>query len=750
MTVLLPASQSKHQLAVLALLHRESPDQVCRAVRFIKNAIIGNPTKKQLYLHSLHLSTSLLECLKIYSNQFDLCTEIAIVIACLANGGSENVNTLVEAGAIPPLLNTLLASDLKLVNAGVRALRSIVQYPSLVISKSFETSHIKILSRLVSDTDSNASPLVVHIAEVAAGTLARISEYHTDMRDSIATSGAVASLIRWLDPQWSSTPRVQEAALDTLATLCHNNSHIAKLIASATLPNGHKIIDVLFALVRDKRPTMRMAASTCLTYIHCASCIPRSQYSSVLAVLLPTIIKLFGDTSPNTRSADTTTTAIGERSLVLFAELVAGSDDLQAASIEADAIAKLAQIINTLMPVDGPTTQGLNAIKQRKSTASWETTSSTAASLTFGNSTTRQLEFALLAIANVCSLKEECRKQVIDVKLLPQIVTYLGHKNVGIRKNACKCARSLSRSVKMLRTSLMDAGLAPPLFELLFDSDIEVQIEASATLCNIVLDFSPMKKIVLEKGGVKRLVELIDQPDAMLRRNALWALKNMLFQTDSITKNTVMEHLGWDKLLRLLDDEDIVVQEQALNLVRNAACGNEQDVEVVFNGFRGTDLLGLLERKLSTMPSNHDIVTQILYIVVNLAIGTAERKASIMSKTELLKRVFEYMDHEHTEIRLASVWCAINLTWIDDENVQSRVMQLCQLGLEDLLTRRLNDESLDVKDRAKTALANIQGLTQPAVFPATAPHGGPLSMSSSIIPDTNEAISTDRPSGTLL
>ena len=158
-------------------------------------------------------------------------------------------------------------------------------------------------------------------------------------------------------------------------------------------------------------------------------------------------------------------------------------------------------------------------------------------------------ESILLAIAAVSSQTEECRRQVIDLKLLPTIMAGLENSLEPIRIAACKCTRSLSRSVKNLRTSLMDAGIALPLFNLLYDTSIPVQIIASASLCNIVLDFSPMKRIVIERGGVQQLVKLIKSEHAELRLNAAWARKNMLFQADLEMKRGIMSHLGWSTLL---------------------------------------------------------------------------------------------------------------------------------------------------------------------------------------------------------
>lgn len=62
-------------------------------------------------------------------------------------------------------------------------------------------------------------------------------------------------------------------------------------------------------------------------------------------------------------------------------------------------------------------------------------------------------------------MKEECRTQAIEAKVLPHVISGLSSKQPNVRLAACQCAKSLSRSVSLLRTSLVDAGVAPPLIK---------------------------------------------------------------------------------------------------------------------------------------------------------------------------------------------------------------------------------------------------------------------------------------------
>ena len=53
----------------------------------------------------------------------------------------------------------------------------------------------------------------------------------------------------------------------------------------------------------------------------------------------------------------------------------------------------------------------------------------------------------------------------------------------------------------------------------------------------------------MDQGGIEKIVSLVQSTDVKLRLNAVWALKNLLFQADSDIKIQVMSKLGWSGLL---------------------------------------------------------------------------------------------------------------------------------------------------------------------------------------------------------
>lgn len=120
---------------------------------------------------------------------------------------------------------------------------------------------------------------------------------------------------------------------------------------------------------------------------------------------------------------------------------------------------------------------------------------------------------ALKALASITQREDSHRKLVIDQGMVVHLIESLvpmtdsslanltsasvpcNFNTVSVIVAACEAASSLSRSVSLLRTSLIDAGIAKPIIALLNHPDVDVQIAATNVCCNLVLDFSPMRQV---------------------------------------------------------------------------------------------------------------------------------------------------------------------------------------------------------------------------------------------------------------
>ncbi|CAG8447099.1 5635_t:CDS:10 [Scutellospora calospora] len=701
-------NSTKHNQAVLDL-NSSDPTVRVKALRFIKNNIIGNKTKKDLYIGlnvipklvtffienesvdpQIQIQAAIVlgsfaygSAYFFYSTQniFECCAKFKRSFLC-QKGGEENVTEIVKHEAVKPLLECISSkNDPRLIEAAARALKAIYKCPTADKNDIFQGYHLQDLITLLdpealspkTDREKIAS---VHTAELAATIIARCCDTN-EQQIQIAQAGAFPKLVNLLTCGFS---KAQEAALDALAYLCRENSDFGKEIVKTKSETSENPVKIMLNLIRDKSPTMRLISAKCLTHLCRAKAIDEYLNDITLAVL-PTLVKLLDEKGP-----------VREEAPHVLAYLIRDNEELQKAACDSEAVPKLADFVTHIGDQNGSYYDPLG-----------DEDSLYIELIEIDNKT----QNALMALAAISSLTDEGRKLVVDAKIIPHIVAGMSHRSYGVRAAACQCTRSLSRSVSILRTNLVDAGIATPLFKLLSDESTDVQTMACATLCNLVLEFSPMRKQIMEQGGIEKLVKLVHSPDNTLRLNAIWALKNLVYHAESEVKYRVMEVLTYITMEKLIEDSELDVQEKALNLLRNLACPKPEDIEEVFKGLTETRLMNIIESKLCSW--SIEIIKQILFVINNIATGNERHKKTIMARTNILTHIKNYMSHQNPEIRVAAVWCLINLTWMEDRHSSSqlRVRELRQFGFEDIVKNMADDENLDVREKVKMALVQF-------------------------------------------
>lgn len=337
---------------------------------------------------------------------------------------------------------------------------------------------------------------------------------------------------------------------------------------------------------------------------------------------------------------------IKEQAPAVLALLAGDSPELQRAAVEAGAIKKLSQLlkesydplpINSLASLWTPQHSDL------------EDTESNASATRLGAPglpavayhATRTRESVLVALAAIASLRDEHRKSIIDNGVVPFVIESLKPFNASLAgtsipqplkddspKNnktlggnpsfvilaACGTARALSRSVSTLRTSLMDAGLADPLFVLLRNQNTDIQVAATAVICNLVLEFSPMREVgisaskslayftnssskkIIDAGILKILCEHAHSTKPSLRLNSIWALKHLVLTASNSLKITCLDELGPAYLRQvILNDSEDFSSAQVFRGDKDAAYGTSISMGTPNAAGEQVDLLNAVE-----------------------------------------------------------------------------------------------------------------------------------------------------------
>ncbi|KAF1833148.1 ARM repeat-containing protein [Decorospora gaudefroyi] len=304
-------------------------------------------------------------------------------------------------------------------------------------------------------------------------------------------------------------------------------------------------------------------------------------------LIIPLVEKMIEESSPTseqTKRASTLSPSardemrfVLERSPIVLAELVAGNKSLQTAAVHARTLPTLIQTLKKSFDI--PATSSKPLWQPRSSSHEVKDPTLDPASSTLGRAglspdllhAFKYRESILLALAAIAGDQDSLRKMVIEMGAATHIIEALvPYSESNEQSNAssvregnpdsvliaaCKVTRSLSRSVSVLRTSLIDHGVAQPVFELSTHPNVKVQIAATEVITNLVLDVSPMRTEILESGVLATLCEQCRSANFDLRFGSLWALKHLCLGLPHSMKIQCLDELGVGWLVQVLNGE---------------------------------------------------------------------------------------------------------------------------------------------------------------------------------------------------
>ena len=366
----------------------------------------------------------------------------------------------------------------------------------------------------------------------------------------------------------------------------------------------------LMYLARDQQsPVTRLAALRLLGLVYGTLTVETSSSAKdierqMALLAVPMAVRLVQDAIPasseDTRDKEEAT-VLREEAGSVFAVVIGNSLELQKASVDAGAIKHVSKMLRKTFD---PITLARPMWSSGADTAGNTPRTETYAQLGQGGVPAEVAHVmkaragALEALAAIAQREDAHRKAFIDqgiVNCLIDSLTPLSSDSLATLSStkalregnttnvmvaACEAACALSRSVSLLRTSLIDAGIAKPILALLQLPDNALQVAATNVCCNLCLDFSPMRVDLMEANAVKIFCEHARRSFPALRVSSLWALKHLVLNAPRNIKAEALEELGAGWLVKAMTGEQRVdaMAGVSLGLSTSNAAGEQVDL----------------------------------------------------------------------------------------------------------------------------------------------------------------------------
>uniref|UniRef100_A0A8R7Q223 Armadillo repeat-containing protein 8 n=1 Tax=Triticum urartu TaxID=4572 RepID=A0A8R7Q223_TRIUA len=608
------------------------------ALREIKNQIIGNRTKKLLYLR-LGAVPAVVAALAEPGASPAALVQAAAAAGSFACGVDDGARAVLAAGAVGHLTRLLAHPDDKVVDACARALRMIYQSKQ---APMFDVNNEKNMDFLLSLLDSENE----NVTELAANIISYSCNSNTEQ---LALCGA--GVPQKLVSLFGGSMNLRDACLESMTAIIRNNWEVASRFAS--MDHG-KAFRSIVALIHDRSPRTRLLACLCLIALgHASPChfLDRQIKTKLILVLLE-LIEEPGH--------------VGDEAPLALTTLIKDSVELQKQAFSTNAVAKLSNhlLANTLQ--------------------------------------TRRAVTILLALAELCSKQEESRSQLLSGQVSTLILDALKHDCADIRVAACSCLKNISRSSKVLSAGRLSCDtVIAPLVQLLYDSSTSVQIAALGAICNIAVNLTPRKSVLLHSGVVSQLVHLSKSMDPTLRLKSVLALRNIMFLMNPKDKDLILKELTVSTLSSLICDSEHSVQEQTLALVQNLLDGYVDSVNYV-TGEDGM-VINAISRQLNSASAT-GVCIQGMLVLANMAAGNELNKEAVMDVTvphraDRIKPSFvvNFLQSKDKQLRVATLWCILNLIYPNSDSSSTRVARLQNAGVISQVKNMINDPCLDCK-----------------------------------------------------
>lgn len=633
-------------------LNSANPEVRLKAVRSIKNSVIGCSYRKKILCQQGIIP----EMVRILQTDGDdtVRSHAATILGSLAYETIQTQAVIFGNEVLSSLINCMESSHAGLASAATRSLRIIVEQSRNQNDTACTqiVPDVALLTRLLqtgSETAESASKLI---------------SYYIQKKVLLESNSCVDAMVAILIDQKPKKPSLQIQLLSSLSDLLLQFTDDASIPVSMKSPEFTSYLHN--ALVVDSTLDLRLCASQIAIRLQSAATV--KDIDDVEQLVLPLVCQSLSSKkfSVRIKAAD------------CLSDVASLFPDMSGTNVDLDIVDKILGYFAIQPDCDAQEEQ------------------------------LKLHEAAFLALASLASSGKLYCQKILSSSLFSHFHSAFTSPSAELRYASLHCARPLTRSIKVLRTTIADSTLDIDALALIDDPDSRVQKEAMFLLCNLLIGASPMKKKLIDAGVLDKLASRVGSLDSEIRVQALWAIKNVLFEADIPLVHRALAALEATRISfpDLCQDANMDVRVQFFSVMRNIIFGSNQElVEDVLGRLGGTHqflgiILGLLELPHSKM------ALQILFMLANMC----QRDFlldDIINCPALLRRLVHILETNDASLVEPSLWSLTNLLEKSPRAKVPGVISLLKSFGVDHHVRQLKVDTAELKARSRVLLELI-------------------------------------------
>lgn len=300
-------------------------------------------------------------------------------------------------------------------------------------------------------------------------------------------------------------------------------------------------------------------------------------------------------------------------------------------------------------------------------------------------------------------LFDKCNQMTVELSKFPEIIEAFRTQDITKKYSGLVGIRKLLSLQNSPIQELIDTGITPELITLLDENTpAEFQYEALWCLTNIASGTSDQANSIVVKGGIPKIIKLMDSSIEELKIQSTWIIGNLASDSTKI-RDTLIREKAFDKLLTILasTNNTSLIKQATWGLSNFFRVKPAPPYEIV------KKCIKMIARAMVMIPNDQEFLTDACF---TLSYMTEHYKETIneLLDIEIIPNIIKCLDIDVQYIQLSCLRVIGNIA----SGNANQTQKLIDWGVLNYLKRTLFNPKKAIRKETAWILSNIAAGTQ--------------------------------------